>query len=201
MLWLYINYSSEFSFYQIYDGMIEGIVCSMDGNQIYSLNCLNKLIGQTEEHEQTEQIKQIKQIGQTEEPEQINNIIDFNQLDEFARYNFTIKMKDNLIAFENNYTNTIDTFIFKTNFIEQIETNNKIFTPIFNYVYKKVKNVKMPNLSNELYDFVGTIEFKIKKIENNLLFVKEHNLLTNEFKQYYITDNLEQFSQNHKYHS
>jgi hypothetical protein len=101
--------------------------------------------------------------------------------------NYDVKIKDNLIMFENNLTNVANTFIFNTEIID--------CKPTLKYTYKKIKNTKMPNLSNNLYDYTGTHEMKILKIKQNLLFIKETNLLTNDFKQYYITDNIQNIEQ------
>jgi hypothetical protein len=156
MLWLYNDYSNEFTFYQIYDNLIEGIVYESNNTIIYSL---------------------IKSNINIDMQKNINIPISKDI------FNFDIKIKDNLIRFENNQTNVINTFIFEMNFIETD-------TPKFKYTYKRVKNTMLPNMSNELYDFVGTFEFQIERIKQNYLFVKEHNLLTNELKQYNITENL-----------
>lgn len=166
MLWLYNEFLNDFTFYQIYGNLTEGILYQSDSNTIYSLNILTE-------------------------------IDDLNDMKEYEIFNFDIKIKDNLIMFNDNSTNNTNTFAFTT---DVLETKTKLITnystnttlPIFKYIYKKVKNTKMPNLSIEQYDFFGTINFKIAKInnDNNKLYIKEKNLLTNEFKHYYITNNL-----------
>lgn len=188
MLWLFANYSNEFSFYQIYNELTEGIVFETDGNIIYSLNCLTDNICSNLNSNTN------SDSDSDSDPDTNTN---YNS-DKFLIYIFDVKIKDNLISFENKSTNIIETFVFKTFVCEhnqiqnQIQNQIRISTqiPIFKYIYIKVKNTRMPNLSNELYDYTSTIEFKIDKIQNNLLFIQEHNLLTNEFKQYYITDKL-----------
>jgi hypothetical protein len=115
-----------------------------------------------------------------------DDIYDF-LLDDFnlKKYNFinvkyNIKIKDNLILFENTTLNT-DSNIFLFKITENIFYQNDY--PFFKFKYEKNPITKMPFIKNEQYDFTNNIELKIYTIDNNLYYIIENN-----YKSYFITN-------------
>lgn len=102
--------------------------------------------------------------------------------------NFKIILIGQLISWTNLKTQEVITFLMNEEFIQP--ENNKFNKPIFNYTYKIVDNHRIPQLLSTTYDFnYEDIEFKIYNINNNLLFINEHNKSNNSKRNYWITKN------------
>ena len=102
--------------------------------------------------------------------------------------NFKIILIGQLISWTNLKTQEVITFLINEEFIQP--KNNKFNKPIFNYKYQIVDNYRLPQLSSTSYDFnYENIEFEIYNINNNLLFINEHNKSNNSKRNYWITKN------------
>ena len=97
---------------------------------------------------------------------------------------YTICVKDNYIQ----YITSKETITFQTEheFIKENDELNNLKLPYFKWKYTEVINNKMPNISIKNYDFYySKVNFKIYKINNNKLFIIEHN---NEDTKKYILE-------------
>lgn len=101
---------------------------------------------------------------------------------------YEIKIIDNMIMYTNIDTNLSISFSFTTNFIKPDQ--NKFKKVIFNNKYILISNDKIPNINKNLYHSYYKIKFTILKINENLLFIKENNIIDNSIRNYWITDNL-----------
>jgi hypothetical protein len=119
----------------------------------------------------------------------LNELIDYKETENYVKFNFLIKIMGQLISYTNLETNVTITFSKTENFIDP--NLNVLNKPVFEYNYKIIDNYRLPELLSKQYDYYyEDIELTIFIINNNLLFVKENNKLTNSKRNYWITKDL-----------
>lgn len=116
-----------------------------------------------------------------------NNINTFNYSKyEYKKIIYDINILDNLIRYIDDNQN-IKIFLTNINFL-RLKNNDK---QIFECNYKLVNNKRMPNLISNLYDNQYKIEFNIYKINNEILYVKEINLITKSERYYWLSKDID----------
>lgn len=114
-----------------------------------------------------------------------SHIIDLSLLP-VLKIKYEIKILDNIIQY--SCSQHVITFTKHEEFIEP--NNNQLQKPVLHYIYNVISNNKLPELITDFYDFYySEIEFEIYTINDDLLFIKEHNIKSN--KTYWISKNLE----------
>lgn len=104
--------------------------------------------------------------------------------------NCKIKIIDNIISYNINIENqkTDCVFTIKTNFINP--EDNQYGVPIFLHTYKLVSTKRLPNLKEKEYTNIYELNLQVYDIDNQIQFIIETNLLTNEKRKYFISQNL-----------
>ena len=116
-------------------------------------------------------------------------------LDSYKMINirYEINIIDDIIKYTNLKNYQTITFKMKKNFIKS-DIKNISELPIFNFNYTNIDNNSVPNLIDKNYDYSYKFDFQIYKINNILLLIKQINTSNNEFKYYWLSKDLNNFS-------
>lgn len=167
MFWLFNNNNKdEYTYYQIFPFYQKHI----DSNT----NCINLLYDFTSNNK---------------------NNFDYTNLTHI-QITYEIKVKGNIISFNNIKTNQQITFIKNEEFIKENHmktSNGKIIdVPMFLYKYIHTENTKMPNILLKNYDFYySTIIFDLYLINQKSIYVIETNKLIK--RTYFLITNLDEY--------